>query len=123
VVIDEFGGMSGIVTLEDLIEEIVGDIRDEHDLDEPIIDLGNGHHLVDASLPIMDINRHLGVELPEHDDYNSVGGLIVSQLGRVPSVGSKVTAFGLAFLVRDADARHVSLVEIYRSDPVRSSAA
>jgi CBS domain containing-hemolysin-like protein len=118
VVIDEFGGMAGIVTLEDLIEEIVGDIRDEHDVEEPpIVDLGNGRIIVDASISITDLSRYLGAELPEDGNYNSLGGFIVDRLGRVPRVGAKLAAHGLEFVVREADQRHVSKVEIVRTAP------
>jgi magnesium and cobalt exporter, CNNM family len=115
IVIDEFGGMSGIVTLEDVIEEIVGDIRDEHDNDEPpIVDLGNGRLMVDAGVPIADLSRYLGIELPEASHYNSLGGFIVDRVGQVPSIGETLSDFGLDFVVRDADDRHVSKVEIIR---------
>ena len=119
VVIDEFGGMSGIVTLEDLIEEIVGDIRDEHDLDEeaPIIDLGGGRLLVDASVPIADLSRYLGCELPEDGDYNSLGGFLVDRLGRVPPAGARLEELGLTFIVREANERRVAKVEIVRGTP------
>ncbi len=116
IVIDEFGGMSGIVTLEDLIEEIVGDIQDEHDEDEaPIVDLGDGRLLVDASVPIDDLSDYLGAEFPEDGDYNSLGGFIVDRLGRVPRVGARLSALGLDFLVREADERCVARVEIVRA--------
>ncbi|MEZ4372088.1 MAG: transporter associated domain-containing protein [Polyangiaceae bacterium] len=117
VVIDEFGGMSGIVTLEDLIEEIVGDIRDEHDQEEaPIVDLGDGRLMVNASVPIGDLSRYLGVEF-EDGDYHSLGGFIIDRLGRVPGEGSMVSEFGLDFIVREADERHVMKVEIIREAP------
>lgn len=117
IVIDEFGGMSGIVTLEDLIEEIVGDIRDEHDQEEaPIVDLGDGRLMVNASVPIGDLSRYLGVEF-EDGDYHSLGGFIIDRLGRVPGVGSMVSEFGLDFVVREADDRHVMKVEIIREAP------
>ena len=94
--------------------------RDEHDNDErPILDLGSGRVLVDASVAITDLSRHLGTELPESDDYNSVGGFIVARLGRVPGVGAKVRGFGFEFIVRAADERHVAKVEIVRSDSTR----
>lgn len=121
IVIDEFGGMSGILTLEDLLERIVGDIRDEHDTEEPpIADLGDGRLLVDASVPIADLGRYLGADLPDDGDYRSLGGYIIAELGRVPEVGARVSALGLDFEVREADERRVAKVEIRRSTPPES---
>jgi putative hemolysin len=121
VVIDEFGGMSGILTLEDLLEKIVGDIRDEHDTEEPpIADLGDGRLLVDASVAISDLGRYLGADLPDDGDYRSLGGYIIAELGRVPEVGARVSALGLEFEVREADERKVAKVEIRRSNPPES---
>jgi CBS domain containing-hemolysin-like protein len=116
VVLDEFGGMAGIVTLEDLLEEIVGDIRDEHDDEEaPIMDLGDGRLLVDASVPISDLSRYLGADLPEDGDYNSLGGFIVDRLGRLPGVGASLSVNGWEFVVREASERCVSKVELIRA--------
>lgn len=112
-VLDEFGGFSGIITLEDLLEEIVGDIQDEHDGDDEarITRLGDGRALVDASLPVTDVNRYLGTELPE-GDYVSLGGLLVDLLGEVPAEGTEHEALGLSFKVREADARRIALMEL-----------
>ncbi|MFZ5894003.1 MAG: hemolysin family protein [Myxococcota bacterium] len=121
IVIDEFGGTSGVLTLEDLLEKIVGDIRDEHDVEEPpIVDMGNGRLVVDASVPIADLSRYLGAELPSDGDYHSLGGFITAQLGRVPEVGAQLAAYGLHFEVREADERRVSTVEITRLAPPES---
>lgn len=115
IVIDEFGGMAGIITLEDIIERIVGDIRDEHDDPEepPAIEkLPDGRLMVDARVPVAELSRHLGTELPEDGDYYSLGGLMLERMGRVPTVGEQFTAQGHVFTVRAADERHVEKVEI-----------
>lgn len=114
VVVDEFGGFSGIVTLEDLLEEIVGDIQDEHDLDDvaKIQPLGDDGVLVDASLPVADLNRKLGTDLPESEDYVSLGGFLVETLGSVPAVGSTHEIHGLTVGIVDADRRHIARVEL-----------
>ena len=118
VVLDEFGGVAGIVTLEDLLEEIVGDIRDEHDEDDSqIVELDDGRIMVDASVPILELSRYLGTPLPESDDYNSLGGFLIARLGRLPAVGVRVKFNHLEFVVRDADERHVASVEILRDPP------
>ncbi len=115
IVIDEFGGMAGIITLEDIIERIVGDIRDEHDDPEkapPIVELGDGRLLVDARVTMAGLSRHLGAELPEGGDYYSLGGFIVEALGQVPRPGAVLTKLGFDFIVREADERHITQVEV-----------
>jgi CBS domain containing-hemolysin-like protein len=122
VVLDEFGGTSGILTLENLLEQIVGDIRDEHDVEEPpIADLGDGKLLVDASVSIADLSRYLGAELPTDGDYHTLAGFVVAELGTVPAVGVRLTAFDLDFEVKDADERRVLKVEITRRSPPAES--
>jgi CBS domain containing-hemolysin-like protein len=122
IVIDEFGGVSGIVTLEDILEVIVGDIRDEYDTeDAPIQDLGDGLLVADAAVSIHDLSTYLGAEIPEDGDYESLGGLLVHRAGTVPPVGATLAAFGLTFVVREADEKRISKVEIRR--PVSESMA
>jgi magnesium and cobalt exporter, CNNM family len=124
IVIDEFGGMSGIITLEDIIERIVGDIRDEHDDPEeapPIMKLDEGRLLVDARVPVADLSRHLEVELPEDGDYYSLGGFMVESMGRVPQAGDVLNKLGFDFVVREADERHISKVEVVRTEPPPAS--
>jgi CBS domain containing-hemolysin-like protein len=112
IVSDEFGGTAGLVTLEDIIEEIVGDIRDEHDLEAPIQPIGDGRMVADASVALADLALALGRPLPDDGEFESLGGLIVSRAGRVPKVGATVQIGGLKLIVREADERRVVKVEI-----------
>ncbi|WP_228002346.1 hemolysin family protein [Nocardia australiensis] len=107
LLVDEYGGIAGLVTIEDVLEEIVGEIADEYDTDEtpPIEDLGDGHYRVSARLSVDDLAELYGMEI-EEEDVDTVGGLLAHALGRVPLPGSKAAAHGL--LLRgegEADAR------------------
>jgi putative hemolysin len=112
IVSDEFGGTAGLVTLEDIIEEIVGDIRDEHDVETSIHPIGDGRILADASVALADLAVALGRPFPSSGDFESLGGLIVSHAGRVPKVGATVQIGGLKLIVREADETRVVSVEI-----------
>lgn len=135
LVIDEYGGTDGLVTIEDLVEEIVGEIEDEHDSEEgPLIEkLGEGSYLVDARAPIEDLERLVGIKLildQEDEDLETVGGLIVTTIDRVPERGELIThPAGLEFEVLDADPRKVkklrvqikpSLAEVHNSSKDRA---
>jgi len=93
VVVDEYGGTAGLVTMEDLLEEIVGEIRDEHDEgeEEAISIVSPGEAVVDAGTNIEDVNETLGIKLP-HEDFETIGGLTVGLFGRLPSLGEEVPA-------------------------------
>jgi CBS domain containing-hemolysin-like protein len=112
IVSDEFGGTAGLVTLEDIIEEIVGDIRDEKDREAPIQSIGDGRVVADASISIAELEHALGKTLPDDGEFESLGGLIVSRAGRVPQVGATVQVDGLKLIVREADETRVVKVEI-----------
>jgi putative hemolysin len=112
IVSDEFGGTAGLVTLEDIMEEIVGDIRDEKDKDEPIQKMGDGRVVADASISLTDLEHALGRPLPDDGEFESLGGLIVSRAGRVPKVGATVQVDGMKLLVLEADETRVVKVEI-----------
>jgi CBS domain containing-hemolysin-like protein len=90
IVVDEYGGTAGLVTIEDVIEEIVGEIQDEYDVDEqPITELGAGDLEVDARVPIDDINDLTGLRLTS-EESDRIGGIVFERLGRVPKVGDTV---------------------------------
>lgn len=124
LVIDEYGGTDGLISLEDIVEVIVGDIEDEHDDDETlIVDLSDGRLKCDARAEIEDIQEILGskFDVGEHaEDADTIGGVIFSLLGRVPVKGEMVAAFGYEFNIIDADPRRVKMVDMR---PVKRSSS
>jgi magnesium and cobalt transporter len=119
VVVDEFGGTAGIVTLEDILEEIVGDIQDEHDAEESLVtEVEPGRFLADARVSIHDLGERIDVSLsPSEEGFDSLGGLVVEQLGRVPAVGERLRLDGVEITVQEADEKRVLRVEIVRRKP------
>jgi CBS domain containing-hemolysin-like protein len=112
IVVDEYGGTAGLVTIEDLLEEIVGEIVDEYDKEEPLVEpLDEERFRVDAKMPIDEINELLGVELP-HEEWDTVGGLVFGLTGRVPAVGEKVRFDGLEFTTERVTGRRIQKVVI-----------
>jgi CBS domain containing-hemolysin-like protein len=116
VVVDEYGGTAGIVTLEDLLEEIVGEIRDEHDEEEELVRQENeSTWVINAVAHVDELEPLFGVEFEERD-FDTVGGLVVSTFGRVPYEGESVVVQGLRIEVIQADQRRVHKVRIRRAD-------
>lgn len=109
VVVDEYGGTAGILTLEDILEELVGEIHDEHDHDEEelVMHTQTGAMLLDARLPIEEVPPALNWPIPESDQYETIGGYIISELGRIPEQGEEIRICNLSMVVEEADSRHL----------------
>ena len=121
IVVDEYGGTAGLVTIEDLLEEIVGEIRDEYDDEsEPIVDEGDGTFVFLATVSVGDMVERLGVSV-ERDGFETVGGYLLTRLGRVPTVGETLEIDGLVVEVLEAERRRVRKVRVHRRDAVRSA--
>lgn len=112
LVVDEYGGVSGLVTLEDLIEELVGDISDEYDARaSEIIDLGDGRYRVSARLPLDEVGDLFGIELDD-EDVDSIGGLLAKELGRVPEPGAVAESDGIIMTGGESRGRRKGLANI-----------
>ncbi|MBN2226297.1 MAG: HlyC/CorC family transporter [candidate division Zixibacteria bacterium] len=113
IVIDEYGGTSGLVTLEDILEEIVGDIQDEYDYEKaPIMKLSDNSLQVDAGIPLEELLDELHLEY-DMDDFETVGGLIYDLVGSVPSVGTKVKWNEILFEVTEVEGQRINLVKVW----------
>lgn len=115
VVVDEYGGVSGLATIEDVLEQIVGEIDDEHDPEDvdPIQELEDGRYSVLALTRIDAFNEYFGTDF-EDEEYETVGGLILQELGRLPRRGEQVQSGGIVFSVTRGDRRRIHSVEVTR---------
>lgn len=116
IVIDEYGAVSGLVTLEDLLEEIVGEIRDEYDTESPVIILNDGSMIIDASISLRDLNEEYHVEIPESNDYETLGGFIVTHLQRIPRTGDSVNIDAKTLKVVEMVAQRIAKVKLEKHD-------
>ena len=123
IVLDEYGEMAGIVTLEDILEEIVGEIHDEYDApeDEPLQKLGEREYIIEGSMSLDDVNDRIGTKL-KSDDYDSLGGLIIDRLDRIPEEGDEVcTDDGIRLVVEKLEKNRVETVHVYLPEPGNSA--
>jgi putative hemolysin len=115
---DEYGGIAGLVTVEDLLEEIVGEMRDEHAVEEALVRReADGSFMVSGLAHVEHLEELFGLEVGDEREFDTVGGLVVSEMGRVPAVGETLDAHGLRFQVVEADRRRVYKVRVWRAEP------
>ena len=112
IVTDEYGGTAGIITIEDILEEIVGEILDEHDHEERLIsDLKDGTFVVDARLDIEKLAEQFQLDIPE-GDFESVGGFIIHLLGKIPQKGEKISFGDIEMTIQEGDQRKIEKVMV-----------
>jgi CBS domain containing-hemolysin-like protein len=120
IVIDEYGGTSGLITIEDLLEHIVGDIQDEYDREESLLTVNpDGSITADGRLPVEELEEHFDIEI-ERENFDSVGGLAFHLTGKIPAVGDTINGAGLCIKILDADLRRVKKVAISLKNSVPS---
>ena len=112
LVVDEYGGISGLVSLEDLIEEIVGEIRDEYDVESPVIQLSDGTMLIDASISLRDLREDDHIALPESPEYETVGGFLMTALQKIPQTGDMVEIEGKRIRIVEMVGQRISKVKL-----------
>jgi CBS domain containing-hemolysin-like protein len=123
IVVDEYGGIAGLVTIEDLLEEIVGEIRDEYDVEtEPVVEEGNGAFVFSGKAHVEDLAERMQVTV-EGEGFETVGGYLLAHLGRVPAVGETFEIDGLAVEVLEAERRRINRVRIRRREVVTEGVA
>ena len=116
IVIDEYGGTSGLVTIEDLLEQIVGDIQDEYDLEEDwLVEQADGSVIVDARLPIEELEDRFDIEV-EREKFDTVGGLIFHLIGRIPLTGDEIDDDSIHMTILEADERRIGKVKIVKKN-------
>ena len=120
IVVDEYGGVAGMVTIEDVLEQIVGDIEDEHDIDDvenKIVEERGGQYRVKALTEISDFNDVFGTNYDD-EEFDTIGGLVLKRFGRIPQRGEQVSFDNLAFKVLRADSRRMHLLQVVKKKTV-----
>ncbi len=112
LVVDEYGGVAGLVTMEDLVEEIIGEIRDEHDIESPVIQLSDGTLLIDASISLKDLKEDYHLPLPESPDYDTLGGFLMTALQKIPQAGDTVEIEGKRIRIVEMVGQRISKVKL-----------
>jgi CBS domain containing-hemolysin-like protein len=113
VALDRFNGCAGIVTMEDILEEIVGEIQDEYDDEQKIIEqIEDGVYQVLAHASISDLNDYLPIALPESDDYKSIGGLVITEMGSIPEVNEEIIIENYRIIVLKRSKRKVEILRL-----------
>lgn len=112
LVIDEYGGVSGLVTLEDLLEEIVGEIRDEYDIESPVIQLNEKTYIIDASISLRDLREDYGIEMPESPEYETLGGYLLTVLQKIPKTGDVIEQKDKRIIISDMVGQRISKVRL-----------
>lgn len=113
IVIDEFGGTEGIITIEDIIEEIVGDIRDEYDEESSdVTTASDGSILVNGGIPIHDLNERINIRIPEDPDYDTLSGFLHKQTGRIPELQEEVRYDNVVFTIVKKNERRIRLIKV-----------
>ncbi|NWF52551.1 MAG: HlyC/CorC family transporter [Nitrospirae bacterium] len=112
LVIDEYGGVSGLVTMEDLLEEIVGEIRDEYDIESPVIQISEGVFRIDASISIRDLKEDHELEIPESTEYETLSGFLLTTLQRIPKIGDVVEIEGKRITILEMVGQRIAKVKL-----------
>jgi len=115
LVIDEYGGVSGLVTMEDVLEEIVGEIRDEYDVESPVLQLSDGTFRIDASISIRDLKEDYDIEIPESPEYETLSGFLLTALQKIPKIGDVVHIDAKKITILEMVGQRISKVKLEKS--------
>lgn len=115
IVVDEWGGTSGMITLEDIVEEVIGEIRDPYDIEiEPIVKLKDNNYIIDGKIAIYDLEDEFDIKFPEEREYDTLAGFILDELEDIPKAGESVSFGDMRFIVREVDGNRILKVEMVR---------